>query len=67
MANQAGLLLALDLTGTFAFALNGAMTALRTTRLALVGVVTIGMITALGGGVIRDVVLGAAPPGRAPG
>lgn len=56
------LLLALDLLGTFAFSLNGALTALRATRLDLVGVVTLGMITALGGGIIRDVLLGAVPP-----
>jgi uncharacterized membrane protein YeiH len=56
------LYLALDLTGTFAFALNGALTALRIVRLDIVGVVTLGMITAIGGGVIRDVLLGALPP-----
>ena len=55
-------LLALDLTGTFAFALNGALTALRVARLDIVGVVTLGMITAIGGGIIRDVVLGSLPP-----
>ena len=55
-------LLALDLTGTFAFALNGALTALRATRLDIVGVVTLGMITALGGGTIRDVLLDSLPP-----
>jgi uncharacterized membrane protein YeiH len=55
-------LLALDLTGTFAFALNGALTALRVARLDIVGVVTLGMITAIGGGIIRDVMLGALPP-----
>jgi uncharacterized membrane protein YeiH len=55
-------LLVLDLTGTFAFALNGALTALRATRLDIVGVVTLGMITALGGGTIRDVLLDALPP-----
>jgi uncharacterized membrane protein YeiH len=55
-------LLVLDLVGTFAFALNGALTALRTTRLDIVGVVTLGMITALGGGTIRDVFLDALPP-----
>ncbi|MEJ2888142.1 trimeric intracellular cation channel family protein [Actinomycetospora aeridis] len=54
--------LVLDLTGTFAFALNGALTAVRTARLDIVGVVTLGMITALGGGVLRDVLLGALPP-----
>jgi uncharacterized membrane protein YeiH len=56
------LLLVLDLTGTFAFALNGALTALRATRLDIVGVVTLGMITALGGGTFRDVLLDSLPP-----
>ncbi len=55
-------LLVLDLAGTFAFALNGALTAVRVARLDVVGVVTLGMITALGGGIIRDVLLGALPP-----
>jgi uncharacterized membrane protein YeiH len=55
-------LLLLDLIGTFAFALNGALTALRATRLDIVGVVTLGMITALGGGTIRDVLLDSLPP-----
>ncbi len=44
------LLLALDLTGTFVFGLNGALTAVRAARLDVVGVVTLGMMTALGGG-----------------
>jgi uncharacterized membrane protein YeiH len=56
------LLLALDLTGTFAFGLNGALTAVRATRLDVVGVVGLGIITALGGGVIRDVLIGSIPP-----
>jgi uncharacterized membrane protein YeiH len=55
-------LLALDLAGTFAFALNGALTALRAARIDIVGVVTLGMITALGGGTIRDVFLDSLPP-----
>lgn len=54
--------LALDLTGTFAFALNGALTAIRVARLDIVGVVTLGMFTALGGGMIRDILLDALPP-----
>ncbi|MFF5263801.1 trimeric intracellular cation channel family protein [Actinomadura viridis] len=62
MAAEASLLLALDLTGTFAFALNGALTAVRMARLDIVGVVTLGMITALGGGIIRDILLGSLPP-----
>jgi uncharacterized membrane protein YeiH len=56
------LLLALDLIGTFVFGLNGALTAVRVARLDVVGVVTLGMITALGGGVIRDVCIGCIPP-----
>src|SRR3954463_14167777 len=62
MTTGAPVLLALDLLGTFAFALNGALTALRVARLDIVGVVALGMITALGGGIIRDVLLDSLPP-----
>jgi uncharacterized membrane protein YeiH len=62
MTSEAALLLTLDLIGTFAFALNGALTALRVVRLDIVGVVALGMITALGGGMIRDVLLDSLPP-----
>ncbi|MGH3322681.1 MAG: TRIC cation channel family protein, partial [Streptosporangiaceae bacterium] len=62
MGTEPPLLLALDLTGTFAFGLNGALTAVRVARLDVVGVVALGMITALGGGVIRDVLIGSIPP-----
>ena len=62
MTTQPPVLLALDLAGTLAFAVNGALTALRVARLDIVGVVTLGMITALGGGIIRDVLLGTLPP-----
>lgn len=58
---MAPVLLVLDLLGTCAFALNGALTALRVARLDIVGVVTLGMITALGGGIIRDVLLDLPP------
>jgi len=56
------LFLALDLTGVFAFALNGALTALQGAKLDIVGVVTLGMITALGGGILRDIILDSLPP-----
>lgn len=62
MVAESTLLLSLDLTGTFVFALNGAMTAVRTTKLDIVGVVSLAMITGLGGGIIRDVLIGAIPP-----
>ena len=56
------LFVTLDLTGTFAFALNGALTAIRVAKLDVVGVVTLGMITALGGGIIRDIMIDSLPP-----
>jgi len=62
MDTTSPLFLALDLTGVFAFALNGALTAIQVARLDIVGVVTLGMITALGGGIIRDVFLDSLPP-----
>src|SRR3954452_5625390 len=62
MTAEPPLLLALDLTGPFAFALNGALTALRVARLDIVGVVTLGMITALGGGILRDILIDSLPP-----
>ncbi|MFZ0713670.1 trimeric intracellular cation channel family protein [Mycobacterium sp.] len=62
MSAEPPLLLALDLTGTFVFGLNGALTAVRVARLDIVGVVALGMATALGGGVIRDVLIGSIPP-----
>lgn len=56
------MLLVLDLGGTFAFALNGALTAIRVAKLDVVGVVTLGMVTALGGGIIRDIFIDSLPP-----
>lgn len=62
MGSHSSLFLVLDLAGVFAFALNGALTAIRIARLDVVGVVTLGMVTALGGGIVRDVLLGSLPP-----
>lgn len=56
------LLLALDLVGVLAFAVNGALTAARAVRLDVVGVVTLGVVTALGGGIARDLLIGRVPP-----
>jgi len=55
------LVLALDLGGTFAFALNGAMTAVRH-RLDLFGILVLSLAAATFGGVTRDVMIGAFPP-----
>jgi uncharacterized membrane protein YeiH len=62
VTTEAPVLLVLDLVGTFAFALNGALTAVRAAHQDVVGVVTHGIITPVGGGIIRDILLGALPP-----
>jgi uncharacterized membrane protein YeiH len=62
MAAQPTLLLVLDLSGTFVFALGGALTGLRAVRLDIVGVVTLAVVTAIGGGILRDVLIGSVPP-----
>lgn len=62
MNTQSPWFLVLDLAGTAAFALNGAWIAVRVARIDVVGVLTLGMITALGGGIVRDVLLGSLPP-----
>ncbi|WP_364513636.1 trimeric intracellular cation channel family protein [Nocardioides sp. LML1-1-1.1] len=55
------MLLTLDLLGIFVFAISGGLVAVRN-QLDIVGVVVLAMATGLGGGVIRDVVIGAVPP-----
>ncbi len=52
---------ALDLIGVFAFALSGALLAVRR-KFDIVGMAVLATVTALGGGVIRDVLIGAVPP-----
>lgn len=51
----------LELTGTIAFAVSGAMVAIER-RLDIFGVVFLGMMTAVGGGMIRDMLIGCFPP-----
>ncbi|MBR3952481.1 MAG: TRIC cation channel family protein [Oscillospiraceae bacterium] len=55
------LLLIFEIIGTVAFALSGAMVGL-SKKMDIFGVVTLGIITSVGGGVIRDLVLGNTPP-----
>ena len=55
------MLLTLDLLGIFVFAIAGGLLAVRK-ELDLVGVVVIAMVTALGGGLLRDVLIGDVPP-----
>ena len=58
---DAHLQLALDLVGVFAFALSGGLVAVKK-RLDLFGVLVLSGAAALGGGVIRDVLIGELPP-----
>lgn len=51
-----------DITGTTVFAISGALTAAQK-RFDLMGVSIIAFVTALGGGTIRDVLIGAHPVG----
>ena len=51
----------LDYLGVFVFALSGAWLAIRR-DLDLVGVVTLGLVTGLAGGVVRDVLVADLPP-----
>ena len=55
------LLLALDLAGTFVFAISGAMAGVKH-RLDLFGVLVLSFVAANTGGIARDVLIGAVPP-----
>lgn len=55
------IILILELIGTVAFAFSGALAAMEKS-LDLLGVLFCGIITALGGGTIRDILLGRFPP-----
>lgn len=55
------MLIFLELVGLVAFAASGALAAVRA-RLDVFGVVVLGLTTALGGGILRDVLLGVTPP-----
>lgn len=50
-----------EIIGTVAFAVSGALVAIER-RLDLFGVLFLGIVTALGGGTIRDILLGVFPP-----
>ena len=59
--DSARLLLAADLAGTFLFAIEGADTAIRG-NLDLLGMMVLAFSTALAGGIVRDLLIGAVPP-----
>ena len=55
------LILIFEIVGVISFALSGAMTALRR-QMDIFGICVLGLTTACGGGIIRDLILGQTPP-----
>lgn len=51
----------LEILGTIAFSVSGAMEAMKK-EMDLLGVLVLGLVTAVGGGVLRDVLMGQFPP-----
>jgi len=62
LMNETTILFVMELIGTIAFAISGALIAARR-GLDLFGVVLVGCITSVGGGMLRDLFLGKIPPG----
>jgi uncharacterized membrane protein YeiH len=59
--NAGQLLFVADMAGTLLFGLEGALAGIRG-HLDLIGVMVLAFATALGGGIIRDLLIGAIPP-----
>ena len=59
--DPSALLIVLDMLGIFVFAISGALVAVRK-ELDIFGVLVLAGTTGLGGGFIRDVLIGAVPP-----
>lgn len=55
------ILLSFEIVGTIAFAISGAIVGLEK-RMDILGISILGLTTAVGGGVIRDIILGITPP-----
>ena len=55
------LILALDLTGTFVFAISGAAAGVKS-RLDVFGVCVLAFVAGTAGGLARDVLIGVVPP-----
>ena len=51
----------LEILGTVAFSVSGAIEAMKK-EMDMLGVLVLGLVTAVGGGVIRDVIIGELPP-----
>lgn len=51
----------LEIIGTIAFSASGAVVGIRK-KMDILGIATLGIFTAVGGGVIRDLIIGVVPP-----
>ncbi|WP_035799416.1 trimeric intracellular cation channel family protein [Butyrivibrio sp. NC3005] len=58
---MSNLMFFLNVIGTAAFSISGALTAIRK-ELDFLGVIILGTITAVGGGIMRDILVGKLPP-----
>ena len=56
------LIFIIEIIGTVAFAVSGALTAMHK-NMDVFGVIILAMTTAVGGGIVRDLILGIQPPG----
>ena len=61
MDSHISIFFVIEITGTIAFASSGALVAIKQ-KLDLLGVVVLGVTTAVGGGMLRDIILGNTPP-----
>jgi uncharacterized membrane protein YeiH len=50
-----------EMIGTVAFAVSGAMVAIQK-KVDIFGVIVLSVVTALGGGIVRDIIMGSLPP-----
>ena len=62
---QTLIVLIIELIGTIAFSISGAMVGIRR-KMDIFGVLVLGVVTAVGGGMMRDVILGKTPSALAP-
>ena len=51
----------LEILGTIAFSVSGAIEAMKK-EMDMLGVLVLGLVTAVGGGILRDMITGALPP-----
>ena len=59
--NMNNMMLIFEILGTVAFAISGAIEAMKK-EMDMLGVVVLGLVTAVGGGIIRDIITGNLPP-----